>query len=306
MPGGHGGACMELRHLHYFIAVAEHENVTRAAAALHVAQPSLSRQIRDLEDELGVELFERQANSLRLTDTGRVFLDEAREVVRRAERAVLTVRAAAAGRAGEIRLGFAPSLAIDLLPRILRQFQQQYPEARVLMQDLSTREMLDGVLEQSLHLALAVGVEPHLLGGLEFDLLERHQVCVAMAHDHPLAGRGPVTLAELEGQPWVVFRTADYPEYHAWMRGIVAAGGGRVEIGEEHDGVFSLIAAVESGRGVALVSERLEGMSGRRLAIVPLAPPPPPLLVGLASRPGPLAPMVERFREIARRMVDPG
>ncbi len=294
---------MELRHLHYFIAVAEHENVTRAAAALHVAQPSLSRQIRDLEDELGVELFERQANSLRLSEAGRVFLDEAREVVRRAERAVLTVRAAAAGRAGEIRLGFAPSLAIDLLPRILREFQQQYPEARVIMQDLSTREMLDGVLEQSLHLALAVGVEPHLLEGLEFDLLERHRVCVAMAHDHPLAGRTSVTLPEVETQPWVVFRATDYPEYHAWMRGIVAPAGGRLEIAEEHDGVFSLIAAVESGRGVALVSERLGEMSGRRLTIVPLEPPPPPLLVGIAKRQEPAAPMVGRFVEVARQLA---
>src|SRR6185369_11615858 len=102
MPRRYAGRRMELRHLRYFVAVAEEQNVTRAAARLHVSQPPLSRQIRDLEDELGVALFEHSAKAVRLTEAGRVFLTEARAVVQRADEAVQTVRAVASGQRGEI------------------------------------------------------------------------------------------------------------------------------------------------------------------------------------------------------------
>src|SRR5580693_364798 len=101
---------MELRHLRYFVAVAEEENVSRAALKLHVSQPGLSRQIRDLEGELGFPLFERSAKSLRLTDAGRAFLPEARAVLQRAEDAVQTARAVATGGRAELHIGYAPSL----------------------------------------------------------------------------------------------------------------------------------------------------------------------------------------------------
>ena len=97
---------MELRHLRYFVAVAEEQNVTRAAARLHVSQPPLSRQIRYLEDELGVALFEHSAKAVRLTEAGRVFLAEAGAVVQRADEAVQTVRAVASGQRGEIHVGY--------------------------------------------------------------------------------------------------------------------------------------------------------------------------------------------------------
>src|SRR5262245_55176497 len=114
---------MELRHFRYFVAVAEEQNVTRAAARLRVSQPPLSRQIRDLEDELGVALFERSAKSVRLTEAGRVFLEEARAVLSRAEEAAQTVKAVAGGKRGELHVGYAPSLTVELLPQALRTFQ---------------------------------------------------------------------------------------------------------------------------------------------------------------------------------------
>src|SRR5580765_6164099 len=136
---------MELRHLRYFVAVAEEQNVTRAAARLHVSQPPLSRQIRDLEDELGVAPFDHGAKAVRLTEAGRVFLTEARAVVQRAEEAVQTVKAVASGKRGEIHVGYAPSLTVELLPRALRFFQEANPGVRVRLHDLSTQEILRGL-----------------------------------------------------------------------------------------------------------------------------------------------------------------
>src|SRR3954452_4122376 len=111
MPIKYAGFSMELRHLRYFVAAAEEQNITRAAARLHVSQPPLSRQIHDLEHELGVQLFERTAKSIRLTEAGRVFLTEARAVLQRADQAAQTVKAIGSGLSGELNIGYAPSLA---------------------------------------------------------------------------------------------------------------------------------------------------------------------------------------------------
>src|SRR5207248_1971142 len=135
---------MELRHLRYFIAVAEEENVSRAALKLHFSQPALSRQIRDLEDELGFLLLERSARSVRLTEAGSAFLIEARAVLQRVEEAVKVARAVAAGGRGELHVGYAPSLTVRILPPTLRAFQAELPNVRVVLHDLSTEELLTG------------------------------------------------------------------------------------------------------------------------------------------------------------------
>src|ERR1041385_4156652 len=160
---GYDLAQMELRHLRYFVAVAEEQNVTRAAVRLHVSQPPLSRQIRNLEDELGTALFNREAKALRLTEAGRVFLTEARIILQRADDAVQMAKAIAGGKRGEIHVGYAPSLTVELLPRALKYFRESNPDVHVQLQDLSTREMLRGLNEGKLHAALLVQVPPKAL-----------------------------------------------------------------------------------------------------------------------------------------------
>ena len=117
---------MELRHLRYFVAVAEMENVSRAALKLHVSQPALSAQIRDLEDEIGFQLLERTAKSVRLTKAGRAFLDEARAVLQRADEAVKKARSIAA-EPSELQIGYSPTPVAEILPKTLRAFQRKMP-----------------------------------------------------------------------------------------------------------------------------------------------------------------------------------
>jgi LysR family transcriptional regulator, benzoate and cis,cis-muconate-responsive activator of ben and cat genes len=272
---------MELRHLRYFIAVAEQENVSHAALKLHVSQPGISRQIHDLEEEIGFQLFERSAKSLRLTNAGRKFLDEARAVLRRADEAVRNARAVAGAGDGEIHVGYAPSLTIQILPRALRTFQAKFPGTRVALHDLSTEEMLSGLRAGKLQVTLMVRPPRKMLRGLQFRELARYPLCAAFAPKHPLARSKTVRLAQLAGEPLIAYSRKDYPEYHDILDELFA-GVRKPRVAEEHDGITSVIAAVESSRGFALVPKCVQFMAGPRVKLVPLDPSPSPVPVGAA------------------------
>src|SRR5689334_19902166 len=160
---------MELRHLRYFVAVAEEENITRAAARLHVSQPPLSRQMRDLEHELGVVLLERTRRAVRLTPAGWAFLEECYTVLRHAEQAVRVARSAAAGGRGEFKLGYAPGPTQEFLRELLRQLRVTDPELRIELHDLTTEEMMAGLRAGKLDAALAVKPRAGALRGLMFE-----------------------------------------------------------------------------------------------------------------------------------------
>jgi DNA-binding transcriptional LysR family regulator len=134
---------VELRHLRYFVAVAEMENVSRAALKLHVSQPALSRQIRDLEDEIGFSLLERTAKSVRLTDAGRAFLDNARALLQNADEAVTKARAVASAEPTELHVGYSPTPTAKILPKILRAFQRKMPNVHQGQRQPADREDCD-------------------------------------------------------------------------------------------------------------------------------------------------------------------
>src|SRR6201988_4057267 len=145
---------MELRHLRYFVAVCEALNFTKAAAQLRIAQPALSRQVQDLEDEIGVDLLKRSPRGVTITAEGKLFLEEAREVLKRADESVEKVRALARGEYGELHVGYAPSPTVEILPPALAGFQKAFPRVRVLLHDLSERELIEGLRNGRLELAL--------------------------------------------------------------------------------------------------------------------------------------------------------
>lgn len=288
---------MELRHLRYFVAAAEEENLTRAAVRLRVSQPPLSRQIRDLEEELGVVLFRRGAKSIQLTAAGRVFLSEARAVLERAEEALRTVRSLAEGVDEEIQVGYAPSLTVELLPKALRLFHSSCPAVKVQLHDLSTGEMVARLKEGGIDLALMIHPGAQALVGLEFTPLRRDRVFVAFAPGHPLGELPEVGLPRLAGERLVAYSRSEYPEYHAWLVSLFSSNRSLPCIAEEHDGSTGVIASVESGLGVALVQEGFERLSGGRLVLRPLTPPPAPFVTGLASRTGSERAALTRFKE---------
>ena len=291
---------MELRHLRYFIGVAEEENVSRASLKLHVSQPALSRQVRDLEGELGFQLLERGAKSVRLTEAGRAFLIEARAVLQRADDAVQAARAIATGGRGDLHVGYAPSLTARILPRTLRAFQAELPRVRVKLHDLSTEEMLAGLREGELQIAFVVRLSAALLRGLQFEELARDALRLAVAPQHRLAGRRTVTLAQVVQEPLITYSRKDYPDAQDMLADLFAAMKSKPRIVEEHDSVSSLIAAVEAGNGVAIAAQSLTCTAGPRLKLVSISPAPRPLIIGAAWSNRGLSAVAERFLKCAR------
>ena len=290
---------MELRHLRYFVTVAELLNFTKAATRLRVAQPALSRQIRDLEDELAAMLFERGPRFVKLTDAGIAFLPEAKAVLLRAEEAVQAVRAVVQGERGQIHVGYAPSPTVELLPCVLHTFQNLAPGVRVTLHDLSSEEMFRGLQDGKLDLCLMVQPSWKAMRGLKFELLREYPQCVAVAPQHSFAKLKRVAVRQLINEPLVAYTRADYPEYHTMIEELFSPLDVKPRVVEEQDSAPSLIAAVEIGHGVAVVASSMGILAGGRIKLRPLHPPPPPLVVIAAYRAGKLSAAGLKFLQAA-------
>lgn len=272
---------MELRQLRYFVAVAEEGNISRAAKKIFLTQPALSRQIKALEDEIGHCLLERQAHSIRLTAAGDVLLREARELLQLTEQMLERVRSA--GRGVRLRVGYAPSLAAGMLSAAVQNFTQAHPKAHVELFDLATKEMLAGLESDKLDVVVTV-VPQHETRGLTWAPLARAAWQLAVHRNHPLARRTRITPAEVAAELLLVFCRRDYPEYWALMTDWLKGHGLRPQVAGEYDGVDSLMAAVESGLGVALVTTRTADRVPKRVQLRPLASAPEPLRIAAGFR----------------------
>lgn len=273
---------MELRHLRYFIEVALEENVTRAAEKLHVSQPALSRQVKDLEEELGFPLLVRTAKSVSLTEAGRVFLDEASEVLERLEKGIGKARAVAEEGGGEIRVGYAPSLTVKILPPTIRAFQAEFPNVKVKLHDLSSEEMLEGFRDGSLDFVLMPEAKIRSVNGCRFEALKTEELRLAVGAEHPFANLDTVPVRSLKEEKLIGFNLKEYPEYGELFGRTLKLAGLRKKLAEEHESVSSLVAAVEAGMGVSVVTESIQCVAGGRVVVKPLDPPGEALVVGIA------------------------
>ncbi len=272
---------MELQQLRYFVAVAEEGNISRAAKRIFLTQPALSRQIKALEEEIGQCLLVRQAHSIQLTLTGEVLLREARELLQHAEQVLGRVRVA--GSKLRLRVGYAPSLAAGMLSVAVENFSQSHPNAHVELLDQSTAEMLAGLESGELDIALCVG-QRRAIRGLQWTPLVRVPWRLAVNRNHPLAGRSQVTPLEVAREALLVYSQRDYPEYWEAVTGWLRGHGQRPRIAGEYEGAENLMAAVESGLGVAVVTTQMARLFPNRARLVALASPPEPVRIAVGHR----------------------
>jgi LysR family transcriptional regulator, benzoate and cis,cis-muconate-responsive activator of ben and cat genes len=292
---------VELRHLRYFVRVAEAENVSRAALKLHISQPAVSRQIRDLEDEIGLPLLKRRGKSVSLTEAGHLFLDEARAVLERTDEALRNVRAITKSEQIDLDVGYS-SFAIDrLFPLILSAYQCAMPKVRVKLHDRSVEENVDALLEGRLQLAFIVHApKPGALRGLRFQELSREHIRLAVSPKHPLARRRVVSLEDAAREPFIGLVSDEFPDYHWFVSAVFASTRNKPSIAEERDSIAGVISAVEAGSGVALAGDRFGYIFGQRVKLLPLTPEPKTVPIGIAARKGPLSRAAERFWQCAK------
>jgi DNA-binding transcriptional LysR family regulator len=293
---------MELRHLRYFVAVAEALNFTKAATGLRVAQPALSRQVSDLEDELGVDLLKRTSHGVLLTEEGKLFLGEARGILKRADESVMKVRALARGEFGELQVGYVPPLDLHMLPRSLAEFQETTPGVKVVLHDLGSDDICHELRNGRLHLGLMMQPSEESTAGIEFEEIGRYPFFVAMASGHPLSRMKTVSLKALVNEPLGVLDRRRNSEFHRILHRVFTPR--RPNIAAESDSMNSLITEINIGKCVAVVSQIFKQAVGKRLLYRKLVNTEVCMCVGIArAKNGDLPPSGEKLCATIRRVA---
>jgi DNA-binding transcriptional LysR family regulator len=264
----------ELRQLRYFVAVAEHHSFTRAAEELFVAQQALSQQIKVLEDMLGVRLLDRTSRKVELTTAGAAYLADCKRLLAAASRARERVRAIDSGVAGKVRVAYTLTAVYDTLPRIVQRMAERQPQLTV-----ETREIFAADVHRTLHEGrydVAIAPADRYPKGIAQRLIRREPLLVAMAADHPLAGRASVELAELDGETFELWPRDMAPGYYDAVVGACRAAGFEPRLDDTASGSTAW-AGIAAGRGVNLAVSSLAAQPPRGIVLRPLNPPCPVL-----------------------------
>ena len=246
---------MELRHLRYFVAVAEELSFRRAAERLHLAQPPLSSQIKGLESELGVQLFERSTRSVKLTAAGRVFLDEARAVLLAAGRAEQNVRNSQHGLIGTLRLGVLPPAATPRLAGILRTYRKKFPGVHFSMYELTSIEQLQRLRADQLDVGL---VRPPLVfPELDCRFLEESPMALAVHAGHRLAKSRRIRWKDFHNEPLVMMHPSLQHGYYDRFMELCGQAGATPIVGQYANDIHSKMWLISAGFGIAPTTKTL-------------------------------------------------
>jgi DNA-binding transcriptional LysR family regulator len=287
----------ELRHLRYFVVVAEELNFSRAATRLHMAQPPLSVAIRQLEQELGTELFVRTSREVRLTEAGDAFLDGARRTLAEADRAVDTAKRAAAGDLGQLRLGFSWSARFETLPALGRAFRAKHPDVELLTQEMWNAQMIPAL--RAGNIDAAVSLCPEVESGIESEPVRNESVVVVSAGSETPAA-GAVSLATLADQTFLLFPRELAPRLHDVLVGVCRRAGFEPKIRSESFHTSWDLDLFSESSVVALAPTSVAAGLGDGVAAVPLSEPAGELETRLVWRADDSSPALETFRSIAR------
>jgi DNA-binding transcriptional LysR family regulator len=239
---------MELRHLRYFVLVAEELHFGRAAERAGIAQPPLSQQIRSLEAELGIRLFNRTKRHVELTDAGRALLPEARDTLRQAARAEQAARDGASGTTGRLSIAFVGSLAFSFVPRFVREYRRRFPGIRLSLREMTSEQQRGSIVQGSVDLGLVR--YPILDPEFESHLIYREPIQVAVNSDHLLAAdRESVNIASLAGEPFVMFPRDYGPPFFDQVMSLCREAGFTPHIAQEAVHMSTIVSLVGAGLG---------------------------------------------------------
>lgn len=295
---------MELRHLHYFIAVAEELHFGRAAARLGIAQPPLSQQIRRLEEELGVLLFERSQRHVKLTEGGEAFLREARLVLSQTQQAALAAQRASRGQEGFLSVGFVGSVAFHIFPVLLRAFQRRYPGVELALQELRSHEQVVALHQEKIKVGLLRPMKEQDRAGLHFEPLLEEELVAVLPEGHPLAAKSHVELGAFAREPVILPpRHSGCGTLHDLVLQVCQREGFTPRITQQATELQTRIGLVAGGLGVTLVPASLLKFPCPGVVYLPIQAPVPTLELVVASRAGENSPLVRAFIEVAQEVA---
>ena len=293
---------MELRHLRYFVAVAEELHFGRAAERLFIAQPPLSQQIQQLERELGVALFLRTSRRVQLTPAGEVFLIEAHQILTGLENAVQTVRRAARGEIGWLGIGFAASATYDLLPAVLHDFRARFPEIALSLMELNAVEQAQALHDRSIHVGFA---RPYIeQSDIVVEAVLQEPFLAALPEGHRLASQSDLALMELLNEPFVSFPEQPTPSYAQAVRAACESVGFTPRVVQEVREMQTAISLVAAGLGVALLPASVQHLHRDGVIYRELREPAPRTELAIVSRKDDPSPILQNFLAIVREQVE--
>jgi DNA-binding transcriptional LysR family regulator len=293
----------ELRQLRYFTAVAERLHFGRAAEALHISQPPLSRAIRALEEELGVALFTRSKRRVELTPAGTRLLEETRRLTGHLERVLHELRGLGAGERARLRIGFVSLADYGVLPELLKAYKAAQPNVRLALREMLSPEQAGALAAGELDFGLLL---PPVTGAarLEHVVVQRERFVVALSARHPLArGRGRLALRSLTGEPFVMIPRQIAPRLYDIVAQLAAQAGVSLNVAQEAIQMQTVVSLVSSGLGAAVVPASVANLGRRGVVYRELADRHPRLDVWLAWRRGSLGRAGAEFVSHARRLA---
>src|ERR1051326_6035218 len=263
---------MELRHLRYFVAVAEALNFTKAALQLRLAQPSLTRQIHNLEEEIGVRLLNRTKSHVALTEEGRSFLTDARRVLALADESVLAVQRLSRGEIGQLNLGYLSTFNFYLLPKSLETFRENFPQVTLNLLKMTPGEEFRPLDARKIDLGFVGTRPPHPNKDLQWESLARHKAVVVLPTKHPLARKKQIHLADLKTMFFVGMSERTHPGFREWLNETCRPGGFTPRILQEAEIESALMTFVAEGFGVTIAREEMKSLPHPGVAFRPLHP----------------------------------
>ncbi len=294
---------MELRHLRYFIAVAEELHFGRAAKRLCIAQQPLSRQIRNLEDELGVQLFHRTKRTVRLTEVGQIFLTEARQTLIQAEQAILLAKQASKGEMGGITVGFTGSALNTILPKAIRKFKDNYPKVQITLERLQTNGQVEALHSGQIHLGL---LHPPIDDDrLILETIHREKLVVALPNTHSLAADefSEISLKQLANEAFILFPRHVGSVLYDQIIGLFQQAGFSPNIVQEAIPQQTILGLVSAGIGISLIHTSVGSLGQSGVVLKNLVEPTPELELAAAWSPDVTNPVLPFFLKVIREVV---
>lgn len=285
--------------MRYVVVLAEELHFGRTARRLGLRQPTLSQQVRKLEDELGVTLFDRTTREVSITAAGESFVAEARRALHHVERAESAARQTGRGDVGQLSLGFVGSAVPELIPRLLRRFRRIYPGVELQVRELSSarqvEELLAGRIDVGILHALRENETPEDLAGQE---IFRDVLVAALPRRHPLAPVAPLPTAKLAGEPFIMFPRRMGPALHDRITRLTRAAGFEIQVSQEAGHMQTILGLVAAEVGVSIVPHAMAALRQPDVEFRHLSPRPEPLPVQLVWRRGETSPVVRNFRTV--------